>query len=521
MIAPTLVFTQLVLNVPVGRSQLIDVNQDGYLDLVVEGRVYTRQGDGSYQAERVYENASFVMWGDLDNDGRLDAVVIRRKGTSTVQLGDSVRELEPAGQNTVAGALADLDRDGRLELGLANSYVEEGKSLEAEPLRVYWDFRPRELTRPGPPGAAGAARPLFGLSACDLDNDGYPELLGAAYGRQWNVLYQRHGEGYAECAARYGLDGDEIRHGRYPDKQKRPLAELPFRANGNTFCLAPADFDGDGDWDVFSSEITHSWAGDSSDLSALLINRLERFKEPFLERQIEIQADPETGFQARPGLGLHRDHSPQTPARWNQGDLQAHWADLNNDGNLDLLVCESDYPHNRLRVWLQNDQHGFTENHDLKFNNCPGAAVGDVDRDGDLDLVTTGTRTRWPEARPQPELVLWTNQTRAPGLNLRLIGRGDCNRSAIGARVYLTTDRGRQSREVQGTYGHWGQQTEPGEVHFGLGQAVPQELRIVWPDPARTETVLKNPRGRWLVVEPQGLVHADEVFQAGHWRGDS
>jgi hypothetical protein len=375
---------------------------------------------------------------------------------------------------------------------------------------------------PGPPGAANGARPLYGITAADLNNDGYPELLGAAYGRQWNTLWMRtpKQDFYSECAAKYGLDGDSIRHGQYSEatrakfrqrNEERP-DELPYRSNGNNFCLAPADFDGDGDIDIFDAAITHSWAGDSSDFSALLINRLETFKEPFFERCLEVlqEPDPDTGFKARPSRGLARDHSPQPPSNWNQGDLQAYWADLDNDGLLDLIVCESDYPHNHLRVFLQRADHTFREAEKelgLEWPNCPGIALGDYNRDGAIDIVALGTRTRWPEARPKDQLKLWTNTPAANGfLCVRLIGDGKtCNSNAIGARLFLTTDQGRQSRELTGPYGHWGQETQPDEAHFGLGHAHPTSLRIVWPDAKRSETIVTDlPDHGWIVVE-QGV----------------
>jgi hypothetical protein len=553
-------FEKAPLTLPAERCTLIDVDGDGWLDLCSKSQVFLNQkgsGFGTYPGAMIHpKGCSFAIWADFNNDGELDALAVTRQTPAEFAQEplhhriflsknwlDSPEFARPDNWNTLGAVIVDLDRDGRLDLAFGQAYVDESKGYEAQQMRVFagrgdgtfeektesWGF----LT-PGPPGAANGARPLYGLSAADLDHDGYPELLGAAYGRQWNTLWKRAGTAfYSECAAKYGLDGDAIRHGQYSQATREKFRqrnearpdELPFRSNGNTFCLAPADFDNDGDLDVFSADITHSWAGDSSDLSALLINRLETFQEPFFERCIEVLAvaDPETGFKARPMRGLARDHSPQPHSNWNQGDLQAHWADLDCDGLQDLIICESDYPGNHLRIFLQNQDHTFREAEKelgVEFNNCPGLAVGDVDRDGDPDLVTLGTRTRWAEARPAPELVLWRNQNSNPSLNVRLLGDGrSANRDAIGARVYLETDQGTQMREVQGSYGHWGQQTQPGEVHFGLGSSRPKMLRVVWPDRAATETRIQAPAAGWLVVE-QGKGERARMsrFDAGRWR---
>jgi hypothetical protein len=538
------------------RTQLIDVDEDGWLDVVVGGApcriLFSRPApaggrtfvDGAKSTGLADRDHSMLLWGDVNGDGHLDAISVmtqtlaawkKNPQTYALYLGDGHGRfrrqarcgLEQAHHSATHGAvLCDLDLDGHLDVAFGNQY--EGDDLEAQLMRVFagdgrghfaevtaaWGFPTRTVV----PGAAHAPRPLYGLSAADVDGDGFPELLGAAYGRQWNTLWKRQSSApfYDDVAANYGVDGDAIRHGRYSqtvkDSQKKAGIERedepPFRAGGNTFSLVPADFDNDGDLDLFSAEITHWWAGDSSDLSCLLVNRLETRHEPFFERQLETLAapDPQTGRFDRPALGLARDHPDQTPTNWNQGDLQAHWADLDNDGLLDLLVCESDYPQNRLRLWMQRADHTFVERDrefGLDWPNCPGVALGDYDGDGDIDIVATGSRTRWPQARPKAALALWENHLAPPEngwLRVRLVGNGvKSNTNATGARVTLTTDDGRvQTREVSGPYGHWAAQTEPGLVQFGLGTATIASLTVVWPDAARTKTTFTRATGATL-----------------------
>ncbi len=537
------------------RTQFIDIDSDGWLDLAIGGtpfrillsrpdpggigRTFIEGAKESGLADRAH---SFLLWGDVNGDSRMDAVSVvtqtaaqfaKDPQTYAVYLGDGHGRfrrtrrsgLEQKTHTATHGAvLADLDLDGKLDVAFGNQY--HGDGLEAQPMRVFrgdgrghfsdvtaaWEFPTRTVA----PGAAHAPRPLYGLTAADVDNDGYLELLGAAYGRQWNTLWKRTPAAplYDDVAAKYGIDADAIRHGRYSDAVKTSQKsrgidredELPFRSGGNTFSLVPADFDGDGDLDLFSAEITHSWAGDSSDLSCLLTNRLEARKEPFFERQLEILSapDPETGRGERPGRGLARDHTGQTPTNWNQGDLQAHWADMDNDGLLDLLICESDYPQNHLRLFLQKPDHTFIERDreiGLDWPNCPGIALGDYDNDGDIDIAATGSTSRWPQARPKPALALWENRLAPVGngwLILKVIGNGEtANTSATGARITLTTSDGRtQIREVSGPYGHWAAQTNPGTVHFGLGAASVRSVTIIWPDAKRTRTTLHSPPSR-------------------------
>jgi len=568
-------------NAPAGRGQLIDIDGDGWLDLCVGGprpnrpgvyRIYRSvpgklggrtfveitQRTGLGAAKRQH---SFIIWGDLNGDGVLDAVSVATQNakqykqdpqTHQVYLGRGGGRFErlakdglalPRHRTTHGAVLADLDRDGRLDLVFGNAYDHYGQSLAAQPMRVYRGLpagKFRDVTEAWgllskqAPGGLRAHRPLYGLSAADLDGDGYPELIGAAYGRQWNTVWTRSAKAarYENIADRLRVDGDLIRHGKYPEwvqaffikrGGKRRATEKPFRSNGNTFAVVPCDFDGDGDVDLFCASITHAWAGEASDLSQLLVNQLVPTGKLIFDAMLRKldQPDKQTGLRWKPSRGLHRDHAPQEVKRWNQGDLQAHWADLNNDGLVDLLVCESDYPHNRLRVWLQRPDHTFRAAEKalgLIWPNCPGLALGDVDRDGDIDIVATGSRTRWKEARPKPALALWENRPSPKHgfLVLRLVSSGS-NRNAIGARIRLTTSAGKQTRLLQGPYGHWAAQKQPGEAHFGLGTSKVLGLVVHWPDGSKTE-VGALPRNSWVVVR-QGKREPEVLrrFDAGRW----
>jgi hypothetical protein len=56
----------------------------------------------------------------------------------------------------------------------------------------------------------GHARPSMGATACDLDGDGWPEILSMAYGRMWNEQWSNQRDGtFVEVGRETGYAGDD------------------------------------------------------------------------------------------------------------------------------------------------------------------------------------------------------------------------------------------------------------------------------------------------------------------------
>lgn len=130
----------------------------------------------------------------------------------------------------------------------------------------------------------------------------------------------------------------------------------------------------------------------------------------------------------------------------------------------------------------------------LKRNGMSYAAVyGDLDRDGDLDLVV---------ANLDEPLSIYQNQG-SPAARVQLSLRGHRgNRFGVGAVVRIRTGDGLQMRELTPSQGFLSC-NEP-LLHFGLGkQNVVQELTIDWPSGKRQ--VLRDlPANRkYVITEPQ------------------
>jgi hypothetical protein len=124
-------------------------------------------------------------------------------------------------------------------------------------------------------------------------------------------------------------------------------------------------------------------------------------------------------------------------------------------------------------------------------------AAGDVDNDGDLDLLVTNNGAA-------ANLLLNEGGSAANAIAVRLIGEKS-NRSAIGARLVMTAGTQRQLREVQSGSSYLGQNDL--RAHFGLGEALRADrLEIRWPSGAR-ETIDNLPANVVFTIrEGRGVI---------------
>lgn len=527
-----------------GRNRFCDLDGDGWPDVILANRHVYRNVPAPGGGRRFVEvpgalglgekepTPVLLCFADLDHDGDRDAF-LGVKGDqgdpkwkdpgvrSRILINTGGLRFRPAGpslglapESLVAGGFFDRDHDGWLDLVLASSYRAGGGPLEAYPLRLLAGgsrLRFREVTQSAglglrrEAGRPDSRRPLFGVSFADLDGDGRSEVLLCAYGRQRNLLYLNQGDGsFREVGQETRFSGDADQSGVYPqstkDMFKRRFGqaredEAPFRSNGNTFDAPCGDYDNDGDLDAFLGEITHAWAGPSSDRSAILTNR----GEPL-------------GFRRTPKTALPRTHAVPN---WNQGDLYAGWLDVDNDGRLDLLVASGEYPDDqRLRLFWQTPQGTFqdrTQAAGLDWPSCTGMSFADYDRDGDVDVLVgkSNNRLRGPQRHAvlRPALFENTVGSGRSWLNVRLQGKGPAEggaaRDALGARVTIYAEGKQYLREIVGSKGHAGH-NDALEAAFGLGDASKiDKLEVRWPNRDLTRSTFWNlkPNQRLLIRE--------------------
>lgn len=171
------------------------------------------------------------------------------------------------------------------------------------------------------------------------------------------------------------------------------------------------------------------------------------------------------------------------------------FADVNNDGLIDLYVSKGNVDampefaqRDPANLLLGQPDGTFTERADVAgivgFERGRGAAVVDLNLDGMLDVV---------QVNRQAPVSLWRNlgwsradEPRAMGRWLQVrVSQDGANRDAVGAWVEVRADGRTQTRELTIGGGHASGLL--GWTHFGLGDSVEAQLRVVWPDGERSE----------------------------------
>jgi len=183
--------------------------------------------------------------------------------------------------------------------------------------------------------------------------------------------------------------------------------------------------------------------------------------------------------------GSQRDSYPYMS--WGVG-----FADFDNDGFKDLFVVNGHlYPQiDRLKneigyrqrdLYYRNIGDGRFLNLSSRLNHREhvgrGAAFGDLDNDGRVDVVVSNLDDRL-------NVLMNRDGSKNNWILIHCIG-SDHNREAIGARISVTTTAGTQIGEVRTACSYLSSSDR--RVHFGVGQeTIIKELSIAWPSGKRT-----------------------------------
>lgn len=545
-----------------GRLQSVDLDGDRYPDLVVTQMfsnarddlgaappvryhyvMMNRPGEGGARVfvdeteqSGLIQNrdgglgtsATLFVYGDVDNDGDLDAFagryydagtddatgdcseILLNDGAGHFTFADRSDPCDLEGYPVTAASFTDYDADGVLDLWQVAFYIEYGALAAGQDqlLRGNGDGTFTDVTDDmGLTLTRGRTtddflerdvrRPAYGATACDLTGDTLPELLATNYGRSWNQLWLNQGDSFVEIGEDARFDDDDLYDyadnymyacwhesyggaddpsptvncgGAFPNNYwTAGYDDQPARLAGNGFTTVCADIDNDGDNDAYTASIVHDWAGESADPTQLLLNDGNG--------TFELIDNDDNGL-ARSRRGS-----------WNEGDLHAAFFDFDNDGWKDIVLGSSDYEDTHVWLWRQVSPGQFEDVTDATGLNHPwpaGMAIADFDLDGDLDFATGSSFARAGSPWTTREVHLYEN-TAPVGNWVRIEGL------SVGTRVDLSAGGLTQTQEVSGGYGHAGIQNDTA-LHFGLGGACLIES-IVVTAPGGAQTTHTNQLG--------------------------
>ncbi|MHC4844960.1 MAG: CRTAC1 family protein [Planctomycetota bacterium] len=438
-------------NAPTLHASFGDLDNDGWVDLCAGGVVYVNEGGTWFRQLAAPGVGNKAIWGDYDNDGLLDLYSIsnqtlHRNLGATLFTTDTTFPSLPIVVSRGA-AWADFQNDGLLDM-YVGGYEEP-------------DYEPDVLLFGQGQGSSFAIEwtqvfaydPARGVTCADFDNDGDQDVYVSNYRLEANRLWVNDGQGvFTQSAAAYGVAGDDNGYSW---------------SYGHTIGSAWGDLDDDGYLDLFVGNFSHDWGLPDQDQSKFYRNR----------------GPPSYAFE---------DMSATAQLAWQESYASPALGDYDNDGDLDLLfttVYSGDNP-----VLYRNDG-------DWRFVDVTAAAGlaglsasyqaawADVDNDGDLDVMVSDK--------------LMLNQGNANHwLKLRLDGTGGSfNRAAIGAQARVFIGTRTLTRQVEGGTGEGNQNDLT--LHFGLGgNTSPVPVAITWPDGsvqnellAVDQTVLVTPDG--------------------------
>lgn len=473
-----------------------DYDNDGYQDLLIDGKkLFWNTGPPSFRFEDRTLQAGIDapvnsgVFGDYDNDGWLDIFCGGGRGSNDHPQHPDIlwhnerdrtfKKVIPADDvpgdtfPTVASAWSDMDRDGWLDLYMAN--YEDG-SYEGYPDHFWMNNRDgsfRNATVTSKMSEYSHPYQGRGASWCDFDNDGFQDLYVSNYRIMPNYLYRNLGNGtMEEAAAELGVEG----HGNlHPVTREGPYF-------GHSLGSSWGDMDNDGDMDLWVTNLAHKdvYRGPICDDSYLFENLGE-------EGDFEFQDVREaSGIPVKP-LG----------GSVTEGDelmVSSGLADYDNDGDLDLFLPQiyGDVSYASSFLYSNNGDmtfHDVSSQTGVRVWNTYGSAWCDYNNDGWMDLVTGGGTWNSSSSSTENYMVhLYRNMGEAISperdwLEVVLHGR-ESNSAAIGSRIIVKVDSDgdgekdlEMMREVQGGTAAHGQQDSLRQ-HFGLGNS-PQDVDVI------------------------------------------
>lgn len=510
--------------------QLTDISQIAGIDFT--------HSIGDEKLSNIVESAGAgVCFSDYDNDGDMDIYFVngayhpdvnhpkgrRLEGklsnalfaNNGYGLFKNVTDISGVGDNGVgmAALFADYDNDGDQDLYVTNY----------GPNRMYQNQGDGTFVDVTVHAGVGCELWSLGCTFFDYDNDGWLDLYVGnylsfdpdyqyyyagdgfpgplAYKGQPDVLYRNNGDGtFTDVTRKAGLYN--------PDGRAMGVSSCDFNHDGFMDIFIANDAmenymyknNGDGTFDEIALPAGTAFGQNGEATSAMS----PEFGDIDLDGKLDILI-PDMGYSC---LYLYKDVDFYSEISAVSGlasicgqytSWSGNFFDFNCDGQLDVLITNGDS-----HFYEPEEDLILTFTKNKRFKNISsllgpdfkrkgmgrGSAVGDIDNDGDLDVLITNINGR-------PALYRNDGGNKHHWLMLDLRGK-DLNRDAIGARVALKMPQHSLIRQKMSSSGYLSQSDH--RLHFGLGKHPSvKQIDIIWPN-GKTSQLKKIAVDRVMVI---------------------
>ncbi len=480
---------------------MADVNGDGWLDIYVcnvnhlsktgHNLLYINQHDGTFTEESQKFGLDFEglsthsAWLDFDLDGDLDLYLLNhavhsrdsyvaswRRIIDAPKVGDKFYRQDNGVFKSITAesgiyssalgyglglAVSDLNMDGWPDIYVGNDFHEDDY--------LYLNSGHGTFTESLWKTTGHTSRSTMGIDIADLNNDGYPDIVALDMLPPDLATQRTTGHASADALMRILQDfgyGSQVSRNTLQLHRGITPEGIPYFSEIGIFAGIEAtdwswspllgDFDGDGWKDLF---VTNGILGRPNDL-----DYIEYVATPDIQTQLQTRSAAVAAEVAR--------HMPSALVSnfMFQGDQTLRLSDVTSQWGLDAQVIGN------------------------------GAAYGDLDLDGDLDLVINALNH---------QALVYRNESVSNFITVKLYGARN-NTSAFGAKVHVWSSGIYQMQEQSPSRGF--QSSVDHVLSFGIGSAsMVDSVKVMWPSGIQSsvDSVVAGTRVILYEVEGQTL----------------
>ncbi len=478
----------------------VDINNDQFTDLVYLEELQTTPkvlifnsvtkkfvSSGNLFSKVI--RASFLNFVDLNNDGILDVIVgnLNQKsemtqtplsifwgqwGTERIEYAPEANLVLPVKYVGHASVL-DYNLDGKLDIFVGqwfsfedlkknpqilpnklfmqdedHSFIDKSYLLSNE--QIYKDSNKLFLN----------AAPTIGTTICDVDKNGFPDILTNSSNGYPNKLWLNSDQTDKQ------LINDErmfVDFGMKTGYAMDDEGTIEQKGGGNSFTSWCLDYNNDKIIDIVVGNNFKDTDPESKDRSAVLTGSSYQFPFKYIRSDF---------------------YQTTNSKNWSEADRRIVSSDFNLDGRLDLVIDNSGFPPDtRLMFLEQNADKSYDDKADIygiNILNPSGSILIDLNKDGEMDIISAQSSTRIGSINTK--IYVFENNFKRKNqktIKLNLFGK-NANSKAISGFAQLKTENAEFFQNIVYNYGAFASQNESG-LYFSTGEATPQELIIHWP----------------------------------------